>query len=88
MTEVINRPENEVKTFLYEFPSCTTEELTFKLEVPVDIPLPGSTRELVQRVITMFHIPVFLEDGKYFIFSYATKVANGRIIPYRHTLNQ
>ncbi|CAB3222900.1 unnamed protein product [Arctia plantaginis] len=62
MTEVIQRAENVVKTFLYEFPTCTTEELTFKLEVPVDIPLAGSTRELVQRVITMFHVPVYLED--------------------------
>lgn len=63
--DISQKPQNVVKTFLYEFPSCTTDELNFKLEVPVDIPLPGSTRELVQRVITIFHLPVYLEDGKY-----------------------
>lgn len=30
----------------------------------MEIPHTGSTRELVQRVIDMFHIPVYLEDGK------------------------
>lgn len=55
--------QNITKTFKYSFPTCTNEDLLFKLEVPVDIPHAGSTRELVQRVINMFHIPVYLEEG-------------------------
>lgn len=57
--------ENTTKTFKFAFPTCTNEEVLFKLEVPVQIPHDGSTRELVQRVINMFHIPVYLEDGLY-----------------------
>ncbi|XP_075986379.1 FERRY endosomal RAB5 effector complex subunit 3 [Anticarsia gemmatalis] len=55
-------PKSIVKTFWYNFPACNTDELTFKLEVPVDIPLAGSTRELVQRVIYMFRLPVYVEE--------------------------
>lgn len=54
---------NVTKTFKYSFPTCTNEDVLFKLDVPVEIPHSGSTRELVQRVIKMFHIPVYLEDG-------------------------
>ncbi|XP_026734305.1 protein C12orf4 homolog [Trichoplusia ni] len=53
---------NITRTFKYSFPTCTNEELLFKLEVPVEIPHQGSTRELVQRVLNMFHIPVYLEE--------------------------
>ncbi|CAG4970583.1 unnamed protein product [Colias eurytheme] len=53
---------NVTKTFKFSFPTCTNEEILFKLEVPVEIPYEGSSRELVQRVIKMFHIPVYLED--------------------------
>lgn len=56
---------NITRTFKYSFPTCTNEELLFKLEVPVEIPHQGSTRELVQRVLNMFHIPVYLEEGKH-----------------------
>lgn len=56
--------ENATKTFKFSFATCTNEDLLFKLEVPVEIPYPGSTRELVQRILKMFHIPVYLEDGK------------------------
>lgn len=55
--------EHKTKIFKFSFPTCTNEEVLFKLEVPVQIPCDGSTRELVQRVINMFHIPVYLEDG-------------------------
>lgn len=55
--------QNTTKTFKYSFPTCTNENVLFNLEVPVDIPYDGSTRELVQRVINMFHIPVYLEEG-------------------------
>ncbi|XP_046973011.1 protein C12orf4 homolog isoform X1 [Vanessa cardui] len=54
--------QNTSKTFEFSFPTCTNEELLYKLEVPVQIPYDGSTRELVQRVLKMFHIPVYLED--------------------------
>ncbi|XP_026754059.1 protein C12orf4 homolog [Galleria mellonella] len=54
--------DNSTKTFKYSFPTCTNEDVFFKLEVPVQIPHEGSIRELVQRVINMFHIPVYLED--------------------------
>ncbi|KAL4711586.1 hypothetical protein ACJJTC_003603 [Scirpophaga incertulas] len=54
--------QNTIKTFRFSFPTCTNEDLLFKLEVPVEIPHAGSTRELVQRLINMFHIPVYLED--------------------------
>ncbi|CAK1541153.1 unnamed protein product [Leptosia nina] len=54
--------QNVTKTFKYSFPTCTNEEILFNLEVPVDIPYEGSSRELVQRVLKMFHIPVYLED--------------------------
>lgn len=54
--------QNITKTFKFSYPACTNEELLFKLEVPVDIPHAGSTRELVQRVLNMFHIPVYLEE--------------------------
>ncbi|XP_028170012.1 protein C12orf4 homolog [Ostrinia furnacalis] len=54
--------QNTTKTFKFSFPTCTNEDLLFKLEVPVEIPHSGSTRELVQRVMNMFHIPVYLED--------------------------
>ncbi|XP_045533252.1 protein C12orf4 homolog [Pieris brassicae] len=54
--------ENVSKTFKFSFPTCTNKEVLFKLEVPVDIPYEGSSRELVQRVLKMFHIPVYLED--------------------------
>lgn len=54
--------QNTTKTFKYSFPTCTNENVLFNLEVPVDIPYDGSTRELVQRVINMFHIPVYLEE--------------------------
>lgn len=64
MTDV-KTVQNVTKTFKYSFPTCTNEEVFFKLEVPVEIPHSGSTRELVQRVINMFHIPVYLEDGEY-----------------------
>ncbi|XP_045539912.1 protein C12orf4 homolog [Papilio machaon] len=53
---------NATKTFKYSFPTCTNEELLFKLVVPVEIPYDGSPRELLQRVINMFHIPLYLED--------------------------
>ncbi|KAM3956499.1 LOW QUALITY PROTEIN: FERRY endosomal RAB5 effector complex subunit 3 [Aphomia sociella] len=53
---------NSTKTFKYSYPACTNENVLFKLEVPVEIPHEGCTRELVQRVINMFHIPVYLED--------------------------
>ncbi|XP_013147958.1 PREDICTED: protein C12orf4 homolog [Papilio polytes] len=53
---------SETKTFKFSFPTCTNEEILFKLEVPIEIPYDGSPRELVQRVINMFHIPVYLED--------------------------
>ncbi|CAK1594271.1 unnamed protein product [Parnassius mnemosyne] len=53
---------NTTKIFKYSFPTCTNEDILFKLEVPVEIPYDGSTRELVQRVINMFHIPVYLEE--------------------------
>lgn len=55
--------EKTTKIFKFSFPTCTNEEVFFKLEVPVLIPYDGSTRELVQRVINMFHIPVYLEEG-------------------------
>lgn len=55
--------EQTTKIFKFSFPTCTNEEVLFKLEVPVKIPYDGSTREFVQRVINMFHIPVYLEDG-------------------------
>lgn len=55
--------KNVTKTFKYSFPTCSNEEVLFHLEVPVEIPYDGSTRELVQRVINMFKIPVYLEDG-------------------------
>ncbi|XP_059062974.1 protein C12orf4 homolog [Achroia grisella] len=54
--------DNPTKTFKYSFPTCTNEDVLFKLEVPVQIPHEGSTRELVQRILNMFHIPVYLED--------------------------
>ncbi|XP_052745078.1 protein C12orf4 homolog isoform X2 [Bicyclus anynana] len=54
--------QNTAKTFKFSYPTCTNEELLFKLEVPVEIPHNGCTRELVQRVMKMFHIPVYLED--------------------------
>ncbi|XP_045780598.1 protein C12orf4 homolog [Maniola jurtina] len=54
--------QNTTKTFKFSYPTCTNEDLLFKLEVPVEIPHGGSTRELVQRVLKMFHIPVYLED--------------------------
>ncbi|CAG4945248.1 unnamed protein product [Parnassius apollo] len=53
---------NATKIFKYFYPTCTNEDILFKLEVPVEIPYDGSTRELVQRVINMFHIPVYLEE--------------------------
>lgn len=56
------------ETFKYSFPTCTNENVLFKLEVPIEIPHDGSTRELVQRVINMFHIPVYLEDGTVIFF--------------------
>ncbi|KOB70660.1 Uncharacterized protein OBRU01_15633, partial [Operophtera brumata] len=62
MTEVIKTAQNITKTFKYAFPTCTNEKVLFNLEVPVEIPHNGSTRELVQRVLNMFHIPVYLED--------------------------
>ncbi|XP_041973754.1 protein C12orf4 homolog [Aricia agestis] len=54
--------QNVTKTFKFSFPTCTNEGILYKLEVPVEIPYDGSTRELVQRVLKMFHIPVYLED--------------------------
>ncbi|XP_026313660.1 protein C12orf4 homolog isoform X1 [Hyposmocoma kahamanoa] len=54
--------ENTTKLFKFSFPTCTNEDVLFKLEVPVLIPHDGSTRELVQRVLNMFHIPVYLEE--------------------------
>ncbi|XP_068625515.1 FERRY endosomal RAB5 effector complex subunit 3 [Battus philenor] len=54
--------QNVTKTFKFSFPTCTNEEILFKLEVPVQIPHDGSARELVQRVLDMFHLPVYLED--------------------------
>ncbi|CAH0401515.1 unnamed protein product [Chilo suppressalis] len=50
------------KTFRFSFPTCTHEDVYFKLEVPLEIPYSGSPRELVQRVLNMFPIPVYLED--------------------------
>ncbi|CAG9134503.1 unnamed protein product [Plutella xylostella] len=54
--------QNVTKTFEFSFPTCTNEDVLFKLQVPVQIPHGGSTRELVQRVINMFNIPVYLEE--------------------------
>ncbi|KAJ0170965.1 hypothetical protein K1T71_013737 [Dendrolimus kikuchii] len=54
--------QNTTKIFKYSYPTCTNKEILYKLEVPVEIPHNGSTRELVQRVLKMFHIPVYLEE--------------------------
>ncbi|XP_053619712.1 protein C12orf4 homolog isoform X2 [Plodia interpunctella] len=54
--------QNPSRNFKYSFPTCSNEDILFKLEIPVEIPYAGCTRELVQRVINMFHIPVYLED--------------------------
>ncbi|KAJ2940024.1 hypothetical protein O0L34_g14057 [Tuta absoluta] len=53
---------NVTKTFRFSYPTCTNENMLFKLEVPVEIPHEGSTRELVQRLLNMFRIPVYLEE--------------------------
>ncbi|GBP28789.1 Protein C12orf4 homolog [Eumeta japonica] len=50
------------KVFQFSFPTCTNEELRYDLEVPIKIPYSGSTKELVQRILNMFHIPVYLEE--------------------------
>ncbi|CAH0720983.1 unnamed protein product, partial [Brenthis ino] len=50
------------KTFIFSYPTCTNEDLLYTLEVPMEIPYAGSTRELVQRLINMFNLPVYIED--------------------------
>lgn len=36
----------------------------FRLAVPVALGARPRARELVQRLIRMFHVPVYLEDGQ------------------------
>ncbi|XP_063389614.1 protein C12orf4 homolog [Cydia fagiglandana] len=55
--------EHTTKTFKFSYPTCTNEDVFFHLEVPVRIPgARGGGRELVQRAMAMFHVPVYLED--------------------------
>ncbi|XP_063369316.1 protein C12orf4 homolog [Cydia amplana] len=55
--------EPTTKTFKFSYPTCTNEDVFFHLEVPVQIPGARSGgRELVQRAMAMFHVPVYLED--------------------------
>ncbi|XP_061723241.1 LOW QUALITY PROTEIN: protein C12orf4 homolog [Cydia pomonella] len=55
--------EHTTKTFKFSYPTCTNEDVFFHLEVPVQIPGARSGgRELVQRAMAMFHVPVYLED--------------------------
>ncbi|XP_063629595.1 protein C12orf4 homolog [Cydia splendana] len=55
--------EHTTKTFKFSYPTCTNEDVFFHLEVPVQVPGARSGgRELVQRAMAMFHVPVYLED--------------------------
>lgn len=56
---------NNVRNFQFSFPTCTVKELKYELEVPIEIPFKGSTREFTQRLISTFRIPVFVEDGNF-----------------------
>lgn len=48
------------KKFFFEFPTLTTSD-KYQLEVPIHIPFSGNIRELAQRLITLFKLPVYIE---------------------------
>ncbi|XP_034253168.1 protein C12orf4 homolog [Thrips palmi] len=48
------------KKFMFEFPTLTTDD-KHQFEVPIHIPFSGNIRELAQRLITLFKVPVYIE---------------------------
>ena len=61
-SEEDTRPKN-YEVFHFTIPSLTSKQDQL-LEVPVEIPHPGLTNELTQRLITNFNLPFYVEDGK------------------------
>lgn len=56
-------PEEEYmeKTFIYKFPTCTTNE-EYMLEVPLKIPYRGSIKEFTHRIMSSFKLPCYVES--------------------------
>lgn len=52
--------ESTVQTFLFKFPTCTTNE-EYNLEIPLRIPYNGSVKELMHRIMTSFKLPCYVE---------------------------
>lgn len=50
------------KKFIFEFPTLTTKD-NYQFEVPIHIPFSGNIRELAQRLINLFKVPVYIEKG-------------------------
>lgn len=62
--------EEEVKQknlvpFHYTIPTLKSDK-NYELEIPIEIPYPGSVSELTQRIITNFKLPCYVEKGKGF----------------------
>lgn len=55
------------RKFVFEFPTVTTNE-NYRFEVPIHIPFAGNIRELAQRLITLFKVPVYIERGMFIFF--------------------
>ncbi|KAI8423353.1 hypothetical protein MSG28_014360 [Choristoneura fumiferana] len=54
--------EHSTRTFNFSYPTCTNPQVVFRLSVPVALDARPRARELVQRLIRMFHVPVYLEN--------------------------
>lgn len=55
------------RKFIFEFPTFTTNE-NYRFEVPIHIPFSGNIRELAQRLITLFKVPVYIERGMFILW--------------------
>jgi len=55
------------RKFNFTFSACTTDE-KYNLEVPIYIPFRGIIGELTQRLISSFKLPVYVEEGTYWLY--------------------
>ncbi|XP_011067589.1 PREDICTED: uncharacterized protein C12orf4 homolog isoform X1 [Acromyrmex echinatior] len=63
LLKTMNKAEEEYveKTFVYKFPTCTTNQ-EYTLEIPLKIPYHGSTKELMHRIMSSFKLPCYVES--------------------------
>jgi hypothetical protein len=65
INNMTGRYNNCVKNveFTFTFPMRTRDNL-YRLKVPLEIPYSDEITELVQRLVTSFKLPAYIEDGE------------------------